>query len=114
VKECNHSFSNEPLNNRFLGTNVKTVGQQKQMTAKRTALVLSLLGRTLIDSLATSLMSALRHIGENGSQGNQAIASVLPIAWSQTYAAPLNQHESSPNRFYCADWTYANIRGENP
>ena len=91
---------------------MKTAGQQQQLTAKRTALVLSLLGRTLIATLATSVMSTLRHIAENGSKAYQAIASVQPLC--TVFATPINQHESSPNCFYGDDWTHANIRGGNP
>ncbi len=93
---------------------MKTAGQQQQLTAKRTAPVLSLLGRTLIATLEMPVMSTLRHIADNGSKAYQAIASVQPAVLCTTFAAPINQHESSPNRFYGMDWTHANIRGGNP
>jgi hypothetical protein len=94
---------------------VKTATQQQMMAAKRKALGLSLLARTMLASLRTETMNAFNRIIETGSKGYRPIASIQAVDLCTAFSAPIHQHETSPASFYGCNWTHArNIRGGNP
>jgi hypothetical protein len=88
------------------------------MTAQRTLRSLLSRVRTLASTLnRKQAMTTFNHTAQQGTTGYQAAVSlcVRSNEMRPLFAAPINQHESSPAKFYGSDWTNVrNIRGGNP